>query len=62
VASTGCIDRKASGCTGEIMTEYITREEHEAALMQIHAEIAHDRKRMSPISALWNPKREYRGC
>jgi hypothetical protein len=31
------------------MSEYVTREELEAAVMQIHAEIAHDRKRITMI-------------
>ena len=55
VADTECIVRQACSSTGETMTDYATREELEAAVMQIHAEIAHDRKRITMIH-------EYRGC
>lgn len=50
MASAGNYDRKASGCTGDTMsTEYVTREELEAALLQVHAELAEDRKRITMI-------------
>lgn len=60
MASAGFTDRKASGCTGGTMNHTVTREEldvallqvraeHEAALLQIHAEIAEDRKRITII-------------
>lgn len=50
------------------MSEYVTREELEAAVMQIHAEIAHDRKRITMIeefsrelySLLWVKYRSWR--
>lgn len=60
MADTERIVRQARSGTGETMSEYVTREELdtaiaqlrgelEAAVMQIHAEIAHDRKRITMI-------------
>lgn len=49
VAGTGISYGKASGCTGGTMTEYATREELEAAILSLHAEIADDRKRITII-------------
>ena len=68
MADTECIVRQACSSTGETMTDYATREELEAAVMQIHAEIAHDRKRITMIeeftrelySLLWVKYRSWR--
>lgn len=68
MAYTECIVRQACCSTGETMSEYVTREELEAAVMQIHAEIAHDRKRITMIeeftrelySLLWVKYRSWR--
>lgn len=60
VASAGCIDREVCSSTGETMSgqdwdaQYQAdirqlREELEAALLQVHAEIAEDRKRITMI-------------